>query len=275
VKDDEPIRRNPVVDATRATGRAIGSAAAWIGRKARVAYLGIDPDLRAHLAQLPLVWLTLIPRGSAEVRPLPDDGHRPVVFVHGLGGAPGNFLPMQVAFRVRGRRRTYTWPLPRGIPIADLGPVLAAFLEEVAVRNGLARGERLDVVAHSLGGLVARLALEHPAARQRVATLITLGTPHAGSHLARYGAMDVSLALRPGSDVMERLASQIPWRGPPEMPRLVCVWSPADVIVLPATSARVEGAENIEVPGFTHYSYLIHPRSWSLVFEALGGPTSR
>jgi hypothetical protein len=83
--------------------------------------------------------------------------------------------------------------------------------------------------------------------------------------------MDVSRALRPGSDVMERLAPQVPWAGPPAWPRMVCLWSPADVILLPATSACVEGAENIEAPGFTHYSYLIHPRSWSLVLEALGG----
>ena len=40
-------------------------------------------------------------------------------------------------------------------------------------------------------------------------------------------------------------------------------------LVLPPDSARVPGAENIEMQGFTHLSYLIHPRAWQRAWSAL------
>lgn len=209
----------------------------------------------------------LVPGTSPEA--LPDDGHRPVVFVHGLGGGAGNFLPMRAFFALTGRTRTYAPALPRGLSLAELGVFLSEYVEEVATRNGLGAEATIDVVAHSMGGLVARLALEDDRTRARVATLVTMGTPHAGSHLARYGAMEYSLALRPGSDVLARLERQIPWRGRPDQPRLCALWSRGDVILLPCTTAQLEGAENVEIPGSTHYAYLLQVATWRRVHALL------
>jgi len=251
------------------TGRALATAGVWVGRSVAAAYQAVDPDLRLHLAQLPLLGLTMLARGQASPAPLPDDGRRPVVFVHGLGGGPGNFLPMRLYFKLMGRGRTYAAAFPGATTLADMAARLAGFLEEVVTANALPHDAQVDVVAHSMGGLAVRLALEDEKTRARVATLVTMATPHAGSHLARYGATPSSLDLRPGSDVLARLARQLPWRGPPEQPRLVALWSAADVILLPARSAAVDGAENVELPGFTHYGYLIHPSGWRRVLEAL------
>jgi triacylglycerol lipase len=43
---------------------------------------------------------------------------------------------------------------------------------------------RVNVVAHSMGGLDARLAVAHLGLADRVAALVTIGTPHRGSPLA-------------------------------------------------------------------------------------------
>ncbi|MBN1772365.1 MAG: hypothetical protein JXB32_13935 [Deltaproteobacteria bacterium] len=264
-----PSAANPGGAAFVATGRALAAAGRWVGRSVAAGYRAIDPDLRLHLAQLPLVGLTLLVRPRPEPEPLPDDGRRPVVFVHGLGGAPGNFGPMRLYFRARGRSRTYAAVFAGEGSLSELADRLSRFVGELVRVNGLGDGARLDLVAHSMGGLVARLALEDEPTRARVANLVTLGVPHAGSHLARYGHTAHSLALRPDSEVLQRLARQLPWRGPPGQPRLVACWSAADVIVLPARSAAVEGAENVELSGLTHYGYLIHPAAWRVVFEAL------
>ena len=252
-------------------GRGLATAALWVGKNAAAAFRAADPDLRRHVAQLPLVGLTLLVPSRTEVEPLPDDGHRPVVFVPGLGGGPGNFLPMRLFFRLMGRSRTYALEYDSTESLEAMAERLGQFVEEVVERNGLPADVQVDVVAHSLGGLVARMALEDERFRARVATVITLGAPHAGSHLARYGATPYWRNLRPDSDALARLARQLPWRGPPQQPRLICLWSEADVLLLPACSARVEGAENVEVPGFTHYSYLVHPEGWRRTFTALGG----
>jgi hypothetical protein len=59
----------------------------------------------------------------------------------------------------------------------------------------------------------------------------------------------------------------VPWRAP--LPRLVSFWSHDDMILRPVSTALVDGAENIELSGFTHYDYLLQPRSWRAVFRAL------
>ncbi len=261
--------------AAAATGRALAAAGGWVGRSVAAAYRAIDPDLRRHIAQLPLVGLTMLARGNPAPEPLPDDGRRPVIFVHGLGGGPGNFLPIRLFFRLHGRSRTYAAPFAGVSSLDGMATRLSEFLDAVATVNGLPADARFDIVAHSMGGLAARLALEDERTRDRVAVLVTMATPHAGSHLARYGNTPGSLDLRPDSEVLARLARQLPWRGPPAQPRLVALWSATDVILLPARSGVVGGAENIEMPGFTHYGYLIHPSGWRRVLEALDAPRGR
>src|SRR5262249_18623573 len=136
---------------------------------------------------------------------------------------------------------------------------LVRFVEEVFRVNELPADATIDLVGHSMGGLVARLALEDPKTSARVATLVTLGTPHSGTYAARFGGTLNPIGLRPGSLVLERLRSQLPWRGPPEQPRLVTLWSRADVLLLPAEAALASGAHAVEMVDFTHYSYLLHP----------------
>jgi hypothetical protein len=250
-----------------ASARVAARAAIWTGRKAKESYLAIDPDVRQHLGELPLVSLTLLAPARTEARALPDDGHRVVIFVHGLGGKPGNFVAMDAYFRARGRKRTYAFALPSNGDLPELAEALRAYVAAVAAVNELEGGARIDVVAHSMGGLVARLALEDETTRARVATLVTMGTPHAGTHLARFGDTERTRSLRPGSPVLTRLEAQVPWRAPP---RLVALHSDADMMLLPAAAACLDGAENVAINGLSHNGYLIHPEAWRRVFAKLG-----
>jgi len=288
-----------------ATARALFKAGAWVGRAAKAGVDAVHPDVWRHAADLPLVALTMLGPGARPVDELPDDGRVPVLFVHGLGGSPGNFLPMRTYFRALGRPRTLAVALPSDCTVAVLGGVLADVLEAAARR---APGGEVDVVAHSLGGLVARAALLELEARRalrpaggppsdavpgapgagsatdqaspargaapgetpcRVRTLVTLGTPHAGSHLARYANTVTTRDLRPGSAILQRLDAQLPWKGPPTQPRLIAFWSASDVIILPTEKATVDGAENVELPGLSHNGLLVSPTAWEAVFRAL------
>lgn len=243
-----------LVRGARATARGVAAA-----------YAAVDPDARRTLAELPLLGLTLLAPARVEVAAAPEDGRRPVVFVHGLGGHRGNLLPLQGWLRLAGWRRLYGFTVPPG-SLEERGRALSAYVAEVLAVNGLPDDAQVDLVAHSMGGLVARCALEDAETARRVATLVTLGTPHQGSHAARWLATRDHLALRPGSPLVTRLAEQTPWRGPT---RLVCLWSKADVFLLPASTAAVDGAENVELDGLTHYGYLLRLRCWRRVVEAL------
>lgn len=125
--------------------------------------------------------------GLRRARPLPDDivwldpfdiqqGRLAVLKVGGgapvvsLGAVLFSHLRLKLALRARGfaaEFHDYDWRLG----IGELGRALA---ERVAAV------ERIAIVAHSMGGLVARAALTFPATRH-VARLVLLGTPHLGS----------------------------------------------------------------------------------------------
>ena len=62
--------------------------------------------------------------------------------------------------------------------------------------------------------------------------------------------------------------SKLP-KGEPKGVRVVAMWSPADVFILPAEGAQLAGAKNVEMTGFTHYSYLLRRRGWKTIFETL------
>src|SRR5262245_49151713 len=97
---------------------------------------------------------------------------RTVVLVHGYLANRSCFFPLAAYLRARG-----------------LGPVLAfdyrssGGVEAAAIRlkqflRRRVRGGRIDLVCHSLGGLVARAYLQELGGARRVDRCITLGTPH-------------------------------------------------------------------------------------------------
>jgi len=257
-----------------AAGRAVARGAAWTGEKVADGWRAIDPDLRRHFGHAPLVGLTQVLPVDTSPTAKPDDGHRPAVFVHGLGGHPGNFTPMRAWFKTGGRTRTWALNIAAAPRIPDMAGELRAFIDALDAANGFGDDVKYDLVAHSMGGLVSRYALLDPHIRSRVASLVTLGTPHDGTYAARYAATQKVLDLRPGSEPLTALRDQLPWPGPPTHPRLVAFWSDADMLLLPPDSARVEGARVIEMPGYTHLSYLLDPACFQRVWMALLDPAA-
>jgi pimeloyl-ACP methyl ester carboxylesterase len=266
MSDDEKPTPSPFVTAAFAVGRAVARASVWTAEKAVYAYRAVDPDVQRHLVHGPLVGLGLLLPSSKTIEPKPDDGYRPLVFVHGMAGDPTNFYAMRGFFAAVGRRRTYAVDLSQCLDVRAMAEVVAAFVREVRTVNGLAEGARVDIVAHSQGGLATRHALLDPEFASLVGTVVTLGTPHAGTHAARYAGTVQGRDLRPDADAITRLRGQVPWKGPV---RLVCFWSRNDLLVLPAEAAFVEGAEAVECAGATHLSYLLDPQCWQAVWDRL------
>ncbi|HSM50963.1 MAG TPA: alpha/beta fold hydrolase, partial [Thermoanaerobaculia bacterium] len=122
-----------------------------------------------------------------------DQSLTPVVFVHGMLGSPRDFAPLVAALD---RERFEPWLLyyPSGLSLDLSALFLAEALEEASRRLGV---ERLHVVAHSMGGLVSRAALDFRLRRGRsplVEELVTLSTPWGGAEGARGMKLGVALA---------------------------------------------------------------------------------
>ena len=146
-------------------------------------------------------------RGARAIRAaIPGANGRILVQVHGLcmndlGWAREGHDHCAALARERG----YT-PLQlhynTGLRIADNGRALAVLLETL-LDEWPVPVEEITIVAHSMGGLVARSAHHHGAAAghawpARLGKLVFLGTPHHGAPLERAGNhLDLLLGLSP------------------------------------------------------------------------------
>jgi pimeloyl-ACP methyl ester carboxylesterase len=247
--------------ALAATGRAITDAAKYLGRKAADAYRSIDPDVQRHLVQLPALAFSLLSNGD-EVKPGRPDGHTPVVFVPGLGASGATFRLMRWYLGLHGFRRCYPIRFASDMTLRERARHLARRVRDVRRATGSAK---VDLVAHSLGGIVARLAIADGRLGSSVRTLVTLGSPHQGTYPARYGNTEILRDLRPDSEFLARLSG----RPLPARLRVVCLWSRNDLFVLPSESAVLPGSQAIDLTPATHYSYLLHPAVFERVRQIL------
>ena len=250
--------------ALAAAGRGGAVAGRFVASKAVAAYRAVDPDVQRHIVQLPLLSYSLLFwKGLAVEAGIPD-GHPPLVFVHGMGGSRGDFAPMAFYLRRAGRRRAYHIQFPGHQTLEERAEMLAAYVGEVTRATG---EPKVDLVAHSMGGVAARLAIVDHGMGALVKPFITLGTPHGGTYPARYGNTTNTRMLRPDSELITRLNSHRLSR----RIRGVTFWSRNDLLILPPESAALEGTRQVELTPSTHYGYLINPRAWRAVQEALEG----
>ena len=106
---------------------------------------------------------------------------RAVLLIHGLESRAQSLKRMRAAFEHWGVQ-VVVFDFPNDGPIARSGDHLRDALNQFANQFPNAR---LVIVAHSMGGLVARYALEMPGAKPAsVSDLFLLGTPNRGSRLA-------------------------------------------------------------------------------------------
>ena len=130
---------------------------------------------------------------------------------------------------------------------------LARRIDEVLAQSG---ATQLILVGHSMGGLVARAYLRrHGAARVKL--LVTLGTPHGGSELARFGLGENARQMRSGSAWLAAL-------GAPPVDTLT-IYSVHDNYVLPPANLELPGAQRCPLAHLGHLAMLFSPR----VAEAL------
>lgn len=155
-------------------------------RQLALAAAAVTPDPQRVVFYIPGIMGTQL--ALARARPAPDNllWLDPTDIHHGrlaLLTLPGEtllvsgpvlytWLPLKLALTAAGyslRCFVYDWR-------RDLAEASAAFVKELAACTA----REISVIGHSMGGLIARVALRDAAGR-RVHKLITLGTPHGGS----------------------------------------------------------------------------------------------
>ncbi|MFB9375964.1 esterase/lipase family protein [Kineococcus gynurae] len=123
------------------------------------------------------------------------------------------------------------------------------------------------VVAHSKGGLIAKAALADPDLDARVAGVVTVATPFAGSTYARWFPVRAVRRLSPTDPRLRRLAADVSAHS-----RIVALRPRFDPHVPRATgAAALEGAQEVELPLDGHFHPLGDPRLHVAVLQAVAG----
>lgn len=210
----------------------------------------------------------------------------PVLLVHGYGCNSGYWRSMSRALKEADITHRAIDMEPVFAGIDDFVPSLRESIEAFCMQTGQ---EKLTIVAHSMGGLAVRAYLRTYGSA-RIARVITLGTPHRGTGLARFGRGLNCQQMRwtgSGEDGVSSLwLRRLAAAETEETCRLfVSIYSHHDNIIAPQTSSSLPGARNIEYRGIGHVSLALHPaiqarvvdeiRSVSLPPAASAGPNER
>ncbi|MET7680141.1 alpha/beta fold hydrolase [Streptomyces sp. NPDC005423] len=223
---------------------------------------GIAQERRALPAPL------AAPEGTAQ---LPIEAKPPVVLLHGFIDNRSVFVLLRRSLAQHGRQQVESLNYsPLTCDIRTAAELLGRHIEEICERTG---SREVDIVGHSLGGLIARYYVQRLGGDLRVRTLVTLGTPHAGTRVAPLAnAHPIVRQMRPGSEVLAELARPAPGC----RTHFVSFWSDLDHLMDPLETACIDHpdllAQNVQVSGVGHLALPVHPAVATGIREALDTP---
>ncbi len=153
--------------------------------------------------------------------------------------------------------------LDQGVPFVavNLEPVFGSIsnydvIIEAAVRRiEQATGQAPVIVGHSMGGLAIRAWMSTHRGSHRIHRAITIGSPHHGTWLARFGMSRNSREMAQATVWQTALHAK---EAAPLFERYTCFYSNCDNVVFPASTATLPGADNRHIPGIAHVQLADH-----------------
>lgn len=195
---------------------------------------------------------------------------RPVLLVHGILGQRHLYWNLFKRRLVADGFRVHEVVLPYAL-LGDIRIAARMLADKVDATLAGDKADRVDLVCHSAGGLVARYYLTYLKGDRSVRHLVTLGTPHNGTYFAyllQLPFLSIARQTRPGSHLLQEISG--PGAVPPHV-RITSLWSPTDGVVLPPENAVLAGARNVKVPWTTHWGFLWNQHIYTVVKDALLG----
>jgi triacylglycerol esterase/lipase EstA (alpha/beta hydrolase family) len=194
------------------------------------------------------------------------DAARPVVLLHGWSLNRASLAWIAARLRRDGRRAyAINYPSMQSETDAKAAAVARA-IAAVAHDSG---SDRVDVVAHSLGGVVVRAAARWHGVQPLLGNVVTLGSPHRGTAFAvllrSYGLVQI----RPRSRFLERLEDG---ETIAETVNLTAIASDFDAIVQPLECCYCPSALNVTIESIGHHAMLFSERVYGLIKENLDTP---
>jgi len=195
---------------------------------------------------------------------------RPVLLIHGFLANRGSLHMLETCLTEAGHVvLTFRLGALNLRDIRDSAELVAAKVESLAAQTGV---DRVDVVAHSMGGLLALDYIKRRGGRRRVRRLVMLGTPTRGTWTAVLALASTPLGraglqLLPGSAFLREL-EDIPL---PSEVDVVAVTAERDWLT-PPTRSLLHGVRHISLPT-GHTGLIMDKEVGDQVLTLLAEPT--
>lgn len=179
----------------------------------------------------------------------------PILLVHGYVCNRGLWVALRQTLAAAGLGPIYAdtfTPVFGGIDV--FAAKLDARIEAICIETG---ADKVMIVAHSMGGLAVRAYMAQTAqtAVSRIAKLVTLGSPHHGSQVARLGIGINAGQMCEQSEWLQTLESREAADaigGLRKRPATLSIYTLNDDLVYPPESSVLEWAENVPVSAVGH-----------------------
>ncbi|OBQ28346.1 MAG: lipase [Aphanizomenon flos-aquae MDT14a] len=190
----------------------------------------------------------------------------PVLLVHGINDTGAVFNKMAFYLRQQGLS-VYTVDL---IP-NNGSEVLEKLAQQVAnyVNDTFEVARPVDIVGFSMGGIVSRYYIQRLGGINKVQRFITISSPHKGTIIAYGTWLAGAVQMRPNSDFINDLNADFKML---KQLNFTSIWTPYDLMILPATSSRLGIGKEVTIPVILHPLMLTDTRTSTIVADALREP---
>jgi|SRR3989338_1283458 len=191
----------------------------------------------------------------------PQDTQNPIILIHGYMMRGLVMYPIKRRLNRDGYKNVYlfTYSSPWK-SIDDFSRQLGDRIESVKKETGV---EKVDLICHSMGGLVAINYINNFDGTKNINRLITLGTPFCGSKLWSFSIGKCGREMKPGSEFLKKL--NIPSSGV----KATAIYTTFDEMVIPYEYSKLEGANNIGMNYIGHVGLIFDTKVYKVIREAL------
>jgi triacylglycerol esterase/lipase EstA (alpha/beta hydrolase family) len=190
-------------------------------------------------------------------------GGNPVLLVPGYLDLKFYFALVDKRVKALGRQTSYVELFPNIGDIRLSAGILRAEIQRVKAATG---AKKVDLVAHSEGGLISRYYIQKLMETPDVERLVTLATPNHGTVLGYIGPGMGADQMQPKSAFLNQLNS--PDRAP-EGVKYTSIRAGMDEIIIPHDSPIMAGADNELVEVCEHASIFVRAKAWAFTKAGL------
>ena len=193
--------------------------------------------------------------------------HRnPLLLVHGINDTGAIFQRMAPYLTALGWSVYDLDLIPSN---GDLGLDKLALQVADYVAATFAAEQPFDIVGFSMGGIVSRYYIQRLGGIDRVQRFITLASPHQGTWIAYGSQRPGCVQMRPGSAFLQDLNQDAAML---EQLNFTSIWTPYDLMIVPANSSVLPVGQDLQVPVLTHSWMLTDSSSLEVVAAELSKP---